>query len=152
MQKRTETTLRIVIGVLAIIGIALSLYLLKEHLAPTGNSFCNMNSTINCDVVNKSVYAELFGIPVSLLGVFFWFGVFCVALIPQRLTKLIALGDKRLFYQAFLGYMSFGFAFSAYLTAIEAFVLTVWCPFCVVSAINVTIILGIAVYLARAKY
>jgi uncharacterized membrane protein len=37
-----------------------------------------------------------------------------------------------------------GFLFSGYLTAIEAFVLKEWCQWCVVSAITMTILFGIA--------
>ena len=43
-------------------------YQLKFGLG--AKSLCNINDILNCDVVNVSPYAVLFGIPVSLLGFF----------------------------------------------------------------------------------
>ena len=149
---KTERVLRYIILVLAVIGIALRLYLFKLHLNPGSGSFCDINATVSCDLVNRSPYAELFGIPVSLFGVLFWFGVLCAVLIPRRLAKLVTLGDRKLFQQAFVAYMILGFLFSLYLTFIEAFVIKAWCPLCVLSAISVTITPVLAVILAKVNY
>ncbi|MCB9761940.1 MAG: thioredoxin domain-containing protein [Alphaproteobacteria bacterium] len=54
-----------------------SLYLTIQHHAATagGESVCNINETFNCDIVNTSQYAELFGVPIALFGVGFYVGV-----------------------------------------------------------------------------
>ncbi len=149
MDCKKEMALRRIMIVLAGLGIFLSLYLLKEHWAPSGSTFCDLSATVSCDIVNKSSYAEIFGIPVSLLGALYYFGVLMVALFPNRLAKRVAEDDKKFFWQLFAGYMLLGFFFSLYLTAIEAFVLKVWCPLCVASAIIVVLLLAIAGLLAR---
>jgi len=149
-KRGASRAFRIVILVLALVGIALSAYLLKEHYAPTGNSFCDINETISCDVVNQSPYAELFGVPVSALGLLFYLVVAAFALFPKRLANL--LGDDALVWTFFLVWMIIGFGFSIYLIAIEAFVLHVYCPLCAASALIVTVLLGISAYLARANY
>jgi uncharacterized membrane protein len=149
---KTERVLRYVILVMAAIGLALSLYLFNMHLNPAGGSFCDINAKVSCNVVDQSPYSELLGVPVSLFGIFYWFGVLCVVLIPQRLAKIITLGDRQLFQQAFVAYMIFGFLFSLYLTFIEAFILEVWCPLCIINAAAIIITLVLAGVLSRVKY
>ena len=51
-----------VLSALGALGI--SIYLGVQH-GSTEASACNISSTINCDVVNRSEYSELFGIPIS---------------------------------------------------------------------------------------
>lgn len=149
-KRGASRAFRIVILTLALIGIALSAYLLKEHYALTGNSFCDINATISCDVVNQSSYAELFGLPVSALGILFYLVVASFALFPKRLANL--LGDDALLLTFFLVWMIIGFGFSLYLMIIEAFVLHVYCPLCVTSALIVTTLLIIGASLARTNY
>lgn len=136
--------------IIAILGLILSVFLLKEHYASSGSSFCDFSSRINCDVVNKSPYASLFGIPIALLGLFYYLGILLFALIPERLAAVMTDGDGEFLSIIFAGYTLFGFIFSLYLTFIEAFLLGVWCPFCVCSALLATILFVTAV--ARAKY
>ncbi len=146
---RRDTALRYALLAIALLGLLLSGYLLREHYATTASSFCDINSRISCDVVNKSPYAEIFGVPVSLLGVLYYLGVLAFALAPERLAKLLAAGDTGLLWTFLAGYALFGVAFSAYLTAIEAFVINVFCPLCVVSALLVTALLAMGAWRAR---
>ena len=46
---------------------------------------------------------------------------------------------------AILAIAAWGFAFSAYLTWVELFVLYAVCPFCVVSAVIITLILVLSI-------
>jgi len=131
------TARRAAIIFLSFLGLVLSLYLLKEHLVPTGSTFCDINSKISCDIVNKSPYALLFGVPVSLLGVLYWAFFFLFSLLRARLAG--RFGERR--YRVTLRSAAvLGLLFSAYLSLIEAFVLRVWCPLCVVSALAVIVI------------
>ncbi|MBI2048915.1 MAG: Vitamin K epoxide reductase, partial [Parcubacteria group bacterium] len=54
--------------ILALLGMAIMGYLISIHYAPAEEAFCNLGEGLSCDVVNKSIYAEVFGIPVSVLG------------------------------------------------------------------------------------
>ena len=56
---------------LATVGLAISLLIfsIDRKIAATGGqytSFCNVNETVNCDVVLSSPYAHLLGIPVAV--------------------------------------------------------------------------------------
>lgn len=54
--------------VIASLGaLAIATYLGIQH-GSTEASACNISSTINCDVVNRSEYSELFGVPIAFLG------------------------------------------------------------------------------------
>ncbi len=125
---------RLLLGLLALFGLVLSGYLFLQHDATGERSFCDINETINCAAVNTSAYAELFGVPVAFFGLLYYIGLLLFTLVPARLVRLVADGDEQLFLTLLLGYLFFGVAFSAYLTAIEAFVLKVYCPLCVLSA------------------
>ncbi len=146
-----ERTLLRLVGVMALLGVLLSIYLLKEHWVPTGASFCDISSKVSCDIVNKSAYAEIGGIPVSLLGIIYWTGVLLVALLPGLFQRLLAVGDRKFLWRLFTGYLLFGFGFTLYLMGIEAFVLKVWCPLCIASALFVTLSLGIVAWLAKRQ-
>jgi protein-disulfide isomerase/uncharacterized membrane protein len=60
----------------AALGFALSLVIENVHRQLTADvnyaSFCNVNATVNCDVVLSSRYASLFGISVSAWAISFY--------------------------------------------------------------------------------
>jgi uncharacterized membrane protein len=64
-------------GLLAtsLVGLGASGYLLRQKVAPSGPSICNVDAYINCDVVNTSAASVLFGLPIGLYGVGFFLGV-----------------------------------------------------------------------------
>ncbi len=71
-----NSALRICIIALSLAGMLTMAYLVYLHYAPTpeGGSFCNLGEAFSCDVVNKSAYSEVLGIPVAVLGVLY-FGI-----------------------------------------------------------------------------
>ena len=58
---------------LSLTAAAVTILLIMAHceVSSTG-SFCNINDYWNCDRVNKSVFAEILGIPVAILGLFYY--------------------------------------------------------------------------------
>jgi uncharacterized membrane protein len=116
---------------LSLLGFAVSLYLLSVHWG-WWEAACLGSG--ECEVVNLSRYSELLGVPVALLGAFTYL---CIGL-----SGMLMLRDRVASYAAraqfFLAMM--GIAFSVYLTAIELFVLHAVCPWCVSSAILITLI------------
>ncbi len=139
-----DRRIRLSIGIIAVIGIVLTAYLVREHYAPTGSSFCDINSRLNCDVVNKSDYAAILGVPVALLGLLFYLAVLALAAAPAKLVKRLG-ADEELRRMLFLGAAILGLLFTLYLTGVEAFVLHVFCPLCLGSAALVLILLGSAI-------
>ncbi len=116
---------------LAALGLAISLYLLTVHWG-WWNAVCL--GVGNCEVVNTSMYSELLGIPVALLGALTYLSLIAIGLAVWR--------DLYAEYARLLRFFicAVGVAFSAYLTYIELFVLHEICPWCVMSAIIITLI------------
>lgn len=88
----------------------------------------------NCDVVQNSPYAVLFGVPVAIWGLLGYLAM--LALFAVRVTDWRGLGH--LARQAFFLVALVGVLYSAYLTYLELFVINEICPWCVLSAIVMT--------------
>ena len=124
------------LAALAAFGMAITAYLIYQHYKVSSDSFCNLSDFINCDIVNKSEYSEIFGIPVSALG-FLAYAAFFIASLGMyrkwfRPTRTLLLGG--------LIFSLFSLFFSLYLTAIEFFVLRTICLFCIAQQILILII------------
>jgi protein-disulfide isomerase/uncharacterized membrane protein len=106
----------------AAVGFGASAYLLVRKLDASGTSVCNVDATINCDVVNTSAASMLGGIPIALFGSAFFLGVAvaAVALVPSRGTRL---------YQAVAAFGVVGVGYSAWL-GYQAWLIGAVCVFC----------------------
>jgi uncharacterized membrane protein len=123
-------------AVLAILGTLNALYLLIFKL--TGNSqMCLGNG--GCHDVNFSSYSEIYGIPVSLFGISAFLIILCILLLEARLKIAKENGPLATF-----GISLGGVAFTIYLTYLEIYVIHAICPFCVASAIIITLIFILA--------
>ncbi len=56
------------IAILAICGIVVSSESLQHHYATSKTAFCDIGETFNCDIVNRSEYSSILGVPVALVG------------------------------------------------------------------------------------
>src|SRR3977135_2076626 len=56
------------IAVLALAGMIVSAVSLQRHYAKSATSYCEFGEKFNCDIVNRSEYSSLFGIPVAGIG------------------------------------------------------------------------------------
>jgi uncharacterized membrane protein len=117
--------------VLALAGAGLAGYLAVENLQGEAG-VCTL--VHGCDTVQNSRYGKIFGVPVSVPG----FALY-VALAAGAAVWLAGRTPAREWATlgGFAGALG-GFAFSMYLTAIEAFVLEAWCIYCIVSAALMT--------------
>ena len=131
-----ERTLRIALGVVAVLGIAVASYLTVVR-AEGDDPTCVIGG--GCGTVQKSEYSELAGIPVAWLGLLAYVGLLIAALIPGQLGRALGL---------FTAVVSFGF--SAWLTYAELFIIDAICAWCVTSAILVTLALIITVMRAAS--
>src|SRR5690349_10920885 len=94
---------------------------------PDLSSVCDVSATVNCTDAYSSSYGKLGGVPVALLGVFFFGGL----LLLQLSARLWRVPDP-----AHVGAYAFvaslpGIAFAAYLAFASWFVLHVVCLLCV---------------------
>ena len=123
--------LRVAIGAVALIGLAIASYLTVVHY--TGDQpVCAIAH--GCAVVQQSDYAALAGIPVAVLGVAGYLAILGSLVREGELWR----GATALFALA-------GFGFSAWLTYVEIVRLDAICIWCVGSAICMTILAVLAV-------
>ncbi len=110
--------MRWVLVILAMIGIVVSALALREHYR-TEASPCSINERWDCGIVNHSPYAMVYGIPVAVLGMG---GYLLLGLLAFRRA-----------YPWMLPFVMFALAFAIHLADVEAYVLGVWCIYCVAS-------------------
>ncbi len=110
---------------IAVAGLTVSGYLLFTYQT-AGPIVCL--SGHGCEAVRASRFAVIFGLPVPLYGVFYYFGLGVLAALwnPAEARRL------RLPLRAVTGA---GVAGSAWLTYLEVFVIKAWCSWCVISAV-----------------
>ena len=127
--------------VLAVAGLGVSSYLLTVHWG-WWQAVCL--GVGDCEAVNTSRFSEFLGIPVALLGglTYIAIGVLAGAILYRFYDQY---ARPPLFFIA-----AFGLLFSAYLTYIELYVLHEICPWCVLSAILITIITVLSALELRA--
>lgn len=121
------------VAALALIGVFVSTYLLLHRLGFVSDLACGPDG--GCSFVQSTRFATFAGIPVPLLGVVGYLAILLVALIGTR----PGAPDQRWISVALLGLTGGAFAFSMYLTALEAWVINAWCMWCVISAIIATL-------------
>ena len=120
-------------AVLAGLGALDSLYLTWVKLAHTQAICAGLG---DCERVQTSVYSTLFGIPVAILGLGAYLALLALILFGDRLPGALAVYSPLMVF----GVAFVGFLFSAYLTYAEIFVIEAICPYCVVSAVLITLI------------
>lgn len=116
-------------------GFLLAFYIRhKKHTQE--KMVCPLN--FDCDTVVYSKYAAFFGIPIEILGLFYY-GV--VAVSHALFLAFPIFASPLLVFSVFV-LTSAAFLFSLYLTFIQAFALKQWCSWCLVSAGLSTVIFG----------
>jgi uncharacterized membrane protein len=138
---------RILFGILAALslaGVLVSSVSLQRHYAKSATQFCDFSQKFSCDIVNRSEYSSLMGIPVAAIGIAGYAALFLLS----TFGKTRAETPNRL-----LGAAMAGLAFASYLTYIEAYVLTTWCILCLISLalISLISILAVVVRLRSAR-
>jgi uncharacterized membrane protein len=122
------------IGVLAFIGVLDTAYLSWEYAFPSEPMVCGGGG--GCDAVRASAYAYVHGVPLPLFGLV----MYILILLSLRIA-----GERPGMRYAVLGLSGSGFLVSAYLTAVEVFVLRSVCLWCVTSAAVITAIFILSV-------
>jgi len=97
---------------------------LQRHYAKSATQFCDFSQRFSCDIVNRSEYSSIMGIPVAGIGVVGYGVLLLLATFLRTRTET----PVRL-----LGAAIAGLAFALYLTYVEAYVLETWCILCLLS-------------------
>jgi vitamin-K-epoxide reductase (warfarin-sensitive) len=112
------------IAALAVAGIILSGVSLQRHYAKSASTFCEFGEKFNCDIVNRSEYSTVMGIPVAGIGIAGYGALLVLATVyrshPRTPTRLLVAALA-------------GLGFALYLTYVEGYVLNAWCILCLSS-------------------
>jgi uncharacterized membrane protein len=114
----------VAIAVLALAGIVVSAVSLQRHYAKSATGFCEVGEKFNCDIVNRSEYSAVMGIPVAGIGVVGYGVLLVLATVYRSRTET----PMRLLTAAVAG-----LGFALYLTYVEGYVLETWCILCLSS-------------------
>jgi uncharacterized membrane protein len=130
--------------VAAIVGLVDSAYLTWIKLADATISCSEIG---DCEAVNTSRYSEISGIPIALLGVGAYFLILLLLSVEVRYPKQGPNSRLGIF-----GISLAGSLYSGYLTYLEIAVLKAICPFCVLSAVAIFVLLIVAVLRLRSDF
>lgn len=122
----SDRALQRTLVVLSLIGIGIAGYLTYIHYRGF-NPICAVGH--GCEKVQNSEWAKLAGVPVPLLGLIGYVGIFASLFVKGELARMATAGMAIL-----------GFAFSMYLTYREIFTIEAICQWCVGSAVVMTLI------------
>ncbi len=114
----------VAIAILSLAGMIISAISLQRHYAKSASAFCDFGERFNCDIVNRSEYSSLMGIPVAGIGVAGYGMLLALATIYRSRIET----PLRLLVAA-----AAGLGFAVYLTYVEGYVLETWCILCLSS-------------------
>lgn len=124
VMTRFARRVSLLIALLSVGGVVVSSVSLYHHYGTSQTSYCDFGESFNCDIVNRSIYSAIFGIPVALIGVIGYLGLLALATFYRNRAETPTM----LVVASLAG---LGLAF--YLTYIERFVLAAWCVLCLSS-------------------
>jgi len=125
----SDRALRIGVAVVALAGIGVAGYLTYVHYQPEA-LVCTVGG--GCETVQESSYAELFGVPVALLGLLGYVAVLVLVVWDSELARTLA---------AAVALTAVGFV--VYLIVLQAFVIDAWCIWCLVNDLVIVPLLAI---------
>lgn len=135
MKKLSLVRLRYIVAGLSLVGAGIMAYLVYLHYAEGSGAVCDLSAELSCSVVNKSEFSEIFGMPISVLGLLYFLAIAAMVLYkrwphPFREVTLATV---------------FSLSFGLYLSGIEFFILDSFCLFCELSKVVMLAILVFAV-------
>jgi uncharacterized membrane protein len=135
VETQLSRSLLVGVAILSLAGMIVSSISLERHYAKSATSYCEFGEKFNCDIVNRSEYSSVAGIPVSLIGVAGYGLLLTLSTLrrsrPETPTRLLMAAAA-------------GLVFALYLTYIEAYVLTTWCILCLTSLALIASITALA--------
>ncbi|MBK8985855.1 MAG: vitamin K epoxide reductase family protein [Chloroflexi bacterium] len=145
MQKPDDWQLRL-IQLLAVVGMFVAYFLLLYHNGVL-LSVCAPNGFDDCGQVSGpgAPYASIGPIPVALIGLLGYITMFMVIWLKDWLSILQDYAPEIM-----VGLTGLAFVFTAYLTALEIFVIHAVCRYCLISAAIITVQLILSIIYMRS--
>lgn len=129
----TSRILKLTLTALTLAGLGVAAYLTYVHYAGI-KPICTTGGS--CEKVQTSVYSELAGVPVALIGLLGYISI--LGLLLYRESEATRFATTVL--------VLIGFAFSAYLTYRELYSIHAVCEWCASSAVILTIMAPLSVW------
>lgn len=120
-----DRNLRIASYALALLGLGCAIYLTYSKFAENG--VCGVSG--GCTIVQQSPWSELFGVPISVLGIAGYVGILALLTLRGETARLLLVVGAGI-----------GFLFSCYLMYRAYITLEAFCPFCTTSALMMTLL------------
>jgi len=140
--KMKEGKLRLAATITAALGAGVMAYLTRLHFSDSGGgSVCDLSAELSCGIVNKSLYSEVVGIPLAILGLVFFLTV----------IYILWLNPVKKPWKVILLFSIFSLVFGLYLSAIEQFVLGSVCIFCEISKLLMIVLIVLSAYGVRSR-
>jgi uncharacterized membrane protein len=138
MQPAMSPRVFQLIAALALAGIVVSSVSLRHHYGTSQTNYCDFGASFNCDIVNRSVYSTVLGVPDALIGICGYGLLLALATFYRRKaeTPLMLLIAS-----------TAGLGFALYLTYVEKFVLATWCILCLSSLMLIILITALSSFL-----
>jgi vitamin-K-epoxide reductase (warfarin-sensitive) len=131
----------VAVAVLALVGIVVSSVSLYHHYGTSQTNYCDFGTSFNCDIVNRSIYSAVLGVPDALIGIVGYAALLALATVYRAKAEAPAM---------LLMTSVAGLSFALYLTYIEAFVLATWCILCLSSLTLIVMITGLSSFLVAS--
>jgi len=127
------------IAVFALLGMVVSSVSLQHHYGTSQTNYCDFGTSFNCDIVNRSVYSTVLGMPDALIGILGYAVLLGLATFYRTKAEAPFI---------LLAASTAGLGFALYLTYIEKFVLATWCILCLSSLTLIILITAFSSFLA----
>ena len=131
------------IATLALAGVVVSSVSLHHHYGTSQTNYCDFGASFNCDIVNRSIYSTVLGVPDALIGIFGYGLLFVLATFYRTKAEAPLM---------LLVASTAGLGFALYLTYIEKFVLATWCILCLSSLTLIFLITVLSSFLAASAW
>lgn len=127
----------------SVLGIADSLYLAEHALTKTALS-CGIGSLTGCNVVAQSAYSHVFGIPLGIYGLVFYFGVFALSIMARKKQAPAIMRSLFLFGAV-------GMLLSFYFLWLQMYVIDAICIYCLASFVFAAVVFVTTLLLLRIR-
>jgi len=124
ISTTNNRVLYLAIAILAVAGVVVSGMSLERHYAKSASAFCDFGERFNCDIVNRSEYSSVMGIPVAGIGIAGYGVLAALATVYRSRAEMPTW---------LLAAAVVGLGFALYLTYVEGYVLETWCILCLSS-------------------
>ena len=132
MKIKTTQLISGLVLLFSAIALISSLYLSFLHYFPhSGFITCTFSEKINCDIVTNSIYSEILGVPLAVLGALTYLCIFILALRLRKNNVNLDVACPALFLTSL-----FLILMTAYLIFVSSVLIGAYCIFCIVTYVT----------------